>query len=211
MRLTTFHIVAFTLAAIAVGYFFGRQSAPAAPKGKEGFLGFELGGGGMPGPRCDRCGGNWPCGGCAGPKGPSRPMCPPCPPCREPDLSKYVLKASGPPCPAMPDMSQYMLKSECPPTPDLSKYVLKSSIPKPQPIIVDNSACREKGGECPPCPRPRCPEVKCPAPTKCAPPAPCPRPVCPPQVVKCRAEQSYEDRVRPFLAPLGMPSFGSVM
>jgi hypothetical protein len=28
-------------------------------------------------------------------------------------------------------------------------------------------------------------------------------------VVKCKAEQSYQDQVRPFLAPLGMPSFGS--
>lgn len=208
MRLTTFHIVVLFLAAIAVGYVVGRKTAPVVSKEKEGFLGFELGGG-MPGPRCGKCGGNWPCGGCAGPNGPTRPVCPPCAPCREPDLSKYVLKASVPPCPAMPDMSQYMLKSECPPTPDLSKYVLKSSVPKPQPIIVDNSACRDKGGECPPCPRARCPEVKCPAPTKCPPPAPCPRPVCPPQVVKCKAEQSYQDQVRPFLAPLGMPSFGS--
>ncbi len=190
MRLTTFHIAVLVLAAIVIGYFVGRQTAPVVTKEKEGFLGFELGGG-MPGPRCGRCGSNWPCGACAGPNGPSRPVCPP--------------------CPAMPDMSQYMLKSECPPTPDLSKYVLKSSVPKPQPIIVDNSACRKEGGECPPCPRARCPEVKCPAPTKCPPPAPCPRPVCPPQVVKCKAEQSYEDRVRPFLAPLGMPSFGSVI
>jgi hypothetical protein len=204
MRLTTFHIAVAILAAVVVGFLVGRQSAPV-PKQKEGF---QMSGG-MSGPRCGRCGSNWPCSGCAGPNGSSRPVCPPCPPCREPDLSKYVLKASVPPCPAMPDMSQYMLKSECPPTPDLSKYVLKSSIPKPQPIIVDNSACRKEGGECPPCPRPRCPEVKCPPPTKCAPPAPCPRPVCPPQVVKCKTEQAYTDRVRPFLAPLSMPGFGS--
>ena len=202
MRLTTFHIVVFVLAAISVGFFFGRQSAPVVVKGTEGFLGFELGSGTAA--RCSGCGNSFPCG-CSRP---SRPVCPPCPPCREPDLSKYVLKSSVPPCPAMPDMSQYMLKSECPPTPDLSKYVLKSSVPKPQPIIVDNSACRKEGGECPPCPRARCPEVKCPPPTKCPPPAPCPRPVCPPQRVKCKAEQAYTDQVRPFLAPLGMPGFG---
>lgn len=204
MRLTTFHIVVILLAALVVGYVVGRQTAPVQ-KEKEGF---EVSSG-LPGPRCGKCGSNWPCSGCAGPNGPSRPVCPPCPPCREPDLSKYVLKASVPPCPAMPDMSQYMLKSECPPVPDLSKYVLKSSVPKPQPIIIDSSACRDKTqGECPPCPRPRCPEVKCPAPTKCPPPAPCPRPVCPPQVVKCKTEQAYTDSVRPFLAPLGMPGFG---
>jgi hypothetical protein len=208
MRLTTFHIVLALAAAIAVGFFFGRQSAPTvAEKEKEGFASFQLGAG-VPSARCGGCGGGWPCSGCAGPQGPPRPVCPPCAPCREPDLSKYVLKSSVPPCPTMPDMSHYMLKSECPPTPDLSKYVLKSSIPKPQPIIIDSSACKNTGGECPPCPRPRCPEVKCPPPTKCPPPAPCPRPVCPPQTVKCKAEQSYADNVRPFLAPLGMPGFG---
>lgn len=209
MRLTTFHIVVLLLATLVVGYFVGKQSAPAAKQEKEGFMGFELGGG-LPGPRCGSCGSNWPCSGCASSGKPIRPVCPPCAPCREPDLSKYVLKSTIPPCPPLPDMSQYMLKSECPPTPDLSKYVLKSSIPKPQPIIVDNSACRKEGGECPPCPRPRCPKVECPAPIKCPPPAPCPRPVCPPQVVKCKAEQSYNsDTVRPYLAPLSMPGFGS--
>ncbi len=125
-----------------------------------------------------------------------------------PDMSKFVLKSSIPPCPQCPDMSEYMLKSECPPVPDLSKYILKSSIPKPQPIIIDSSACKKECGECPPCPRPRCPDVKCPPPTKCPPPAPCPRPVCPPQVVKCRAEEGSSNTVRPYLAPLSMPGFG---
>jgi len=107
-----------------------------------------------------------------------------------------------------PDMSMYMLKTECPPVPDLSQYVLKSSIPKPQPVIIDNSQCKKDAGECPPCPRPRCPEVKCPPPTKCAPPAPCPRPVCPPTVVKCKSEETSQSTVRPFLAPLSMGGFG---
>jgi hypothetical protein len=131
-----------------------------------------------------------------------------CPPCRQPDMSKYVLKTTIPPCPACPDLSNYMLKTECPPVPDLSKYVLKSSIPKQQPVIIDNSACKKDAGECPPCPRPRCPEVKCPPPTTCPPPAPCPRPVCPPTTVKCKAEGVPDSTVRPYLAPLNVGVFG---
>ena len=152
-------------------------------------------------PSCGGCGGSYPCR-CGSNARLS------CPPCREPDLSKYVLKASIPPCAQCPDMSQYMLKSECPPVPDLSKYVLKSSIPKPQPIIIDSSACSKDVGECPPCPRPRCPAVQCPPPTKCPPPAPCPRAVCPPTQVKCKAEEAPASTVRPFLAPLSFPGFG---
>lgn len=131
-------------------------------------------------------------------------LCPPVP-----DLSKYVLKSSIPPCPALPDLDNYMLKSECPPVPDLSQYVMKSTIPPQQPIIIDTSEDRKaKCGDCPPCPRPRCPEVKCPPPTVCPTPAPCPRAVCPQTTVKCRAQESTPDAVRPFLAPLGMSGFG---
>lgn len=199
MRLGNIQTILLILAAAFLGYWLGSRRTIINIR-KEGFQS------GKADPRCDSCGGAWPCGGCGTP---SRPICPPCPPCREPDLSRYVLKSTIPPCPTCPDMSQYMLKTECPPVPDLSKYVLKSSVPKPQPIIIDSSACKKEAcGECPPCPRPRCPEVKCPPPTKCPPPAPCPRPVCPPQVVKCKAEQSYQDGVRPFLAPLSMPGFG---
>ena len=131
-----------------------------------------------------------------------------CPPCAQPDMSKYVLKATVPPCAAPPDLSQYMLKTQCPPVPDLSKYVLKSSIPKQQPVIIDTSACNNEPGECPPCPRARCPEVKCPPPQSCPPPAPCPRAVCPPTTVKCKAESNQDSTVRPFLAPLNMSVFG---
>jgi hypothetical protein len=155
-------------------------------------------------PSCNSCSKPAPCG-CPNP----RPMCAPCPPCRDPDMSQYVLKSSIPPCPSMPDLSKYMLKTECPSVPDLSQYVLKSSVPKQQPVILDCTKCNKPRGECPPCPRPRCPEVKCPPPTKCAPPAPCPRPVCPPTVVKCKSEESTQPTVRPFLAPLNMQSFGS--
>ena len=134
-----------------------------------------------------------------------------CPPCQQPDMSRYVLKTTIPPCPSCPDMSSYMLKTECPPVPDLSKYVLKASIPKQQPVIIDNSACKKDAGECPPCPRARCPEVKCAPPTVCPQPPPCPRAVCPQTTVKCKTEQEATDNVRPFLAPLNMSHFGMGM
>jgi hypothetical protein len=143
-----------------------------------------------------------------------RDECPECPPSNDrcppmPDLSKYVLKTSIPPCPTSADMTNYMLKSECPPVPDLSQYVLKTSVPKQQPIIIDTSEDRKaKCGDCPPCPRPRCPEIKCPPPTACPAPAPCPRAVCPQTTVKCRAQEIDTSPVRPFLAPLGMSGFG---
>lgn len=171
-------------------------------------------------PICSDCGNEWPCTDHGGEKSspscptcptcPTCPMCPMCPACPPvPDMSKYVLKTSIPPCPGRPDMTNYMLKTECPPVPDLSQYVLKSSIPKQQPIIIDTSAdVKAKCGDCPPCPRPRCPETKCPPPTVCPTPAPCPRAVCPQTTVKCRAEESNNSPVRPFLAPLGMSGFG---
>jgi hypothetical protein len=131
---------------------------------------------------------------------------PACPECKQPNMSKYVLKSSIPPCPACPDLSNYILKSECPPVPDLSNYVLKSSIPKQNPVILDCSKCQKPKGECPPCPRARCPEVKCPPATKCPACAPCPRTTCPPAVVKCKAEDvvpSSQYLVRPYMAPMG--------
>jgi len=117
----------------------------------------------------------------------------------DPDPSKWVLKATVPPCPPMPDMSKYMLKSECPPQPDMSKYVLKSSVPHCPPCI---STCSKpcKIGECPPCPRPRCPVVNCPEPKACpacpaAQCAPCPEPR-----IKCNAAYEPSTPVRPMLA-----------
>lgn len=138
---------------------------------------------------------------------------PACPECKQPNMSNYVLKSSIPPCPAVPDLSNYILKSECPPVPDLSNYVLKSSIPKQNPVILDCSKCQKPKGECPPCPRPRCPEVKCPEPTKCPACAPCPRATCPPAVVKCKAEEPddswSESLIRPYMAPLSYRGFGT--
>lgn len=152
-------------------------------------------------PVCSNCGGNYPCPDCAN----AVPSCPPMP-----DMTKYVLKTSVPPCPQCPDMANYMLKTECPPATDLSQYVLKSSIPKPEPIIIDNSACKNaNAGECPPCPRPRCPEVKCPPPVSCPACAPCPRQKCPEKVVKCKAEDADTNPVRPYLTPLSVTGFGA--
>ena len=144
-----------------------------------------------------------PCGSCGNPQ--SSCSCKPqsfgepnCPACPLPDPSKWVLKSTIPPCPAMPDMSKYMLKTECPPLPDMSKYVLKSSVPKCPPCI---STCSKpcKVGECPPCPRPRCPVVKCPEPKACpacpaASCAPCPEPN-----IQCKADYQ-KFNVRPMLA-----------
>jgi hypothetical protein len=186
MRVSTIHLAIALVVGLTVGILLGRRSRE----------GFESGSAAQ----CADCGKSCPCQ-CPKPR-------PVCPPCREPDMSKYVLKATIPPCPTCPDMSQYMLKTECPPVPDLSKYVLKSSIPKQAPVILDCSKCKKPSGECPPCPRPRCPEVKCPEPTKCPPCAPCARAECPPAVVKCKAQEMPSSTVRPYLAPLSFSSFG---
>lgn len=119
--------------------------------------------------------------------------------CPIPDSSKWVLKATIPPCPPMPDMSKYMVKVECPPQPDMSKYVLKSSVPACPPCI---STCSKpcKIGECPPCPRPRCPTVQCPEPKACA---ACPAVSCPPcsePKIQCKASYEPKDQVRPMLS-----------
>ena len=186
MRVTTFQIVIVFLLGVLIGYMVsgtkteGFQTVPSVPST----------------PQCESCGSNYPCNDHPQATG----QCPMCP--AYPDMSKYILKSSIPPSNSCPDMSHYMLKTECPPVPDLSNYVLKSSVPKPQPIIVDSSACKGQCGECPPCPRPRCPDVKCPEPTVCPKAAPCPRTVCPTPVMKCKTETVDTSPVRPFLAPL---------
>jgi len=167
------------IVALVVGFFIGRRRAATE--------GFESG-------SCDICRRPRPCP-CPNAGGGGRG----CPPCPEPDPSKWVLKATVPPCPPMPDMSKYMLKTECPSQPDMSKYVLKSSVPQCPPCISTcNKPC--KIGECPPCPRPRCPVVKCPEPRACpACPevrcAPCPEPN-----IKCNAAYEPTTPVRPMLA-----------
>lgn len=194
MKHLTGQILLYFLTGLVAGYFGAKFIGS-----KEAFTS------GGSTPTCGACGSSITQCGC----GATRPICPPCPPQKEPDMSRYVLKSSVPPCPACPDLRNYMLKTECPPVPDLSNYVLKSSIPKNGPVILDCSKCKKPKGECPPCPRPRCPEVQCPEAPKCPPCPSCPRPSCPQTKVKCQAsEVDSGNRVRPFLAPLSMPGFG---
>jgi hypothetical protein len=175
MKLDILYVILFVVGAFAIGAFLGKR------KGAEGFQSAIC-----PPRQCTPQ---------LGPGGTQRP----CPPCPEPDPSKWVLKSTVPPCPPMPDMSKYMLKTECPPIPDMSKYVLKSSVPQCPPCI---STCSKpcKIGECPPCPRPRCPVVRCPEPKACpacpaAQCAPCPEPK-----IKCNAAYEPSTPVRPMLA-----------
>ena len=199
IKLTPQILLALAVLIFGVGMGMGKYLGGSS-LGAEGFTASSLSGV----PICAECEKQADSCKCT-PKGMARLICPPC---RDPDMSKYVLKSSIPPCPSCPDMTNYMLKTECPPVPDLSKYVLKSSVPTPQPVIMDCSKCAKPKGECPPCPRPRCPEVRCAEPTKCPPPAPCPRLTCPQPVVKCRTEEPVQNSIRPFLAPLSTMGFG---
>jgi hypothetical protein len=182
MKIDIVYLIIVGIIALTIGYFVGKRNIT------ENFDNLDM---------CNRCRKTRPC------------VCPNstpsdnenkvCPPCAEPDPSKWVLKASVPPCPPMPDMSKYMPKTECPPQPDMSKYVLKSSVPKCPPCI---STCSKpcKIGECPPCPRPRCPVVKCPEPKAC--PA-CPAAICAPcpePDIQCKASYVPNAPVRPMLA-----------
>lgn len=180
-------IIAAIVVALLVGFFLGTRNRTEGFRGS--FDDDDVG-------PCNVCSRPRPACGCPKPA-PSAP--PSCPPCMEPDPSKWVLKATVPPCPPMPDMSKYMLKTECPPQPDMSKYVLKTSVPNCPPCI---STCSKpcKIGECPPCPRPRCPIVQCPEPKACpacpaAMCAPCPQPD-----IRCKADYKPGEPVRPMLA-----------
>ena len=184
MKLDIMYVLLGVLFTLCVGYYLGKRTV--ATVAKESFADYSA---------CNRCSRS-PCGCPAVGKRTVEPMTSTCP---EPDPSKWVLKASVPPCPPMPDMSKYMLKTECPPQPDMSKYVLKSSVPACPPCI---STCTKpcKIGECPPCPRPRCPVVKCPEPKACA---PCPAATCAPcpePDIKCKASYQPSAPVRPMLA-----------
>lgn len=193
MKVVPIHYVILSVLVVAtvasiVAFYLGRRTALTV----ERFDDFDDTDG-----MCSSCSRPRPCG-CPAPRPRPQPQ-QQCPECKEPDPSKWVLKATVPPCPPMPDMSKYMLKTECPPQPDMSKYVLKSSVPNCPPCI---STCSKpcKIGECPPCPRPRCPVVKCPEPKACpacpaAMCAPCPEPN-----IKCKAAYEPSTPVRPMLA-----------
>jgi len=186
LKIDILYVAGFFLLALVVGFLLGKRQKT------EGFDDYDD----DENTTCNRCKQPRPCG-CPRPPVPQPP--PRCPECAEPDPSKWVLKATVPPCPPMPDMSKYMLKTECPPQPDMSKYVLKSSVPHCPPCI---STCSKpcKIGDCPPCPRPRCPVVQCPEPKACpacpaAQCAPCPEPD-----IKCKASYQPGTPVRPMLA-----------
>jgi hypothetical protein len=126
-----------------------------------------------------------------------------CDKCPKIDWSRYILKASIPPCPAQPDLTRYMLKPECPALPDMSRYILKTAVPACPPCISTcNKPC--KIGDCPPCPRPRCPVVQCPEPKTCPPCAPVEPPRCPEPKVSCKANYKPEEpwMVRPLMASI---------
>jgi len=186
LKIDILYVAGFFLLALVVGFLLGKRQKT------EGFDDYDDDENTV----CNRCERPRPCG-CPRPPVPQPPQR--CPECPEPDPSKWVLKATVPPCPPMPDMSKYMLKTECPPQPDMSKYVLKSSVPHCPPCI---STCSKpcKIGDCPPCPRPRCPVVQCPEPKACpacpaAQCAPCPEPD-----IKCKASYQPGTPVRPMLA-----------
>ena len=191
MKAVPIHYVVLGVLFVAIAAFYaGRRTMPMI----ERFDDFEENDG-----PCSSCSKPRPCGCPALRPRPQPQRQQQCPECKEPDASKWVLKATVPPCPPMPDMSKYMLKTECPPHPDMSKYVLKSSVPNCPPCI---STCSKpcKIGECPPCPRPRCPVVKCAEPKACpacpaAMCAPCPEPN-----IKCKAAYEPSTPVRPMLA-----------
>jgi hypothetical protein len=183
---------------LVLGLLIGAVLMHLQAKGKEGFVDITQTDCEVcqrPGRDCCASG----CGGCRRPGGDpdDHRKCPAI------DWSKYVLKASIPPCPPQPDMSRYMLKTECPAPPDMSKYVLKSAVPPCPPCISTcNKPC--KIGDCPPCPRPRCPVVTCPKPTECPPCAAVEPPRCPEPSVTCKADYKPEDpwMVRPLLASI---------
>lgn len=184
---------------LLVGLILGYAIATMRIRGGEAFVDITQS-------TCGVCNRRRPCcceGGCSGGSGGSDPSPGDRNQCPQIDWSKYVLKASIPPCPPQPDMSRYMLKTECPAPPDMSKYILKSAVPPCPPCISTcNKPC--KIGECPPCPRPRCPVVQCPEPKPCPPCAPVEPPRCPEPQVTCKANYQPEEPwlVRPLLSTI---------
>jgi hypothetical protein len=102
------------------------------------------------------------------------------------------------------DMSKYMLKTECPALPNMEEYVKKSEVPPCPPCICSCSKpCNV--GKCPPCPRVRCPAertAKCPPCPEC--PAvrasPCPQPEI--VIKEVQTDRGGPWRVRPAISPI---------
>jgi hypothetical protein len=93
-------------------------------------------------------------------------LCKKCDIITNPDIDKYVLKSSVPPC---PNMSDYIKKNEIPPKINLDEYIKKSEIPPPKEcpkINLDEYIKKSEvppQKECPTCPEipqcPTCPEI----------------------------------------------------
>lgn len=83
-----------------------------------------------------------------------------------PDIHKYVLKSSVPPC---PDISKYATKNMLKTCPDMSKYILKSEVPKCDKIDKSKYILKSEIPACPKCPI--CPV--CPVCPTCPKPEPC--------------------------------------
>jgi len=83
-----------------------------------------------------------------------------------PDINKYVLKSSVPPC---PDVSKYATKNMLKTCPDMSKYILKSKIPVCEKIDKSKYILKSEVPACPKCPI--CPV--CPVCPTCPKPQPC--------------------------------------
>jgi hypothetical protein len=75
-----------------------------------------------------------------------------------PDIDKYVLKSSVPPC---PDLRNYALKSSLKPDVDMSKYILKSEMEAcPKPVDLSDYVHKNSIPACPPQPScPICPQL----------------------------------------------------
>jgi hypothetical protein len=186
------------VAALLIGVIIGYMASTTRRRGADlpGFAGAESFVD-VKESRCRVCDSSWDHCKCPANNPADRSQCP------QIDWSKYVLKASIPPCPPQPDMTRYMLKSECPAPPDMSKYILKSAVPPCPPCIATcNKPC--KIGECPPCPVQRCPVVTCPPPTTCPPCAAVEPPRCPEPQVSCKAKYEPEEpwMVRPLLSSI---------
>jgi hypothetical protein len=79
---------------------------------------------------------------------------------RHPDIDKYVLKSSVPPC---PDLRNYALKSSLSPDVDMSNYILKSDMEAcPPRLDISDYIHKNSIPACPQCPViPKCPISTC--------------------------------------------------
>ena len=81
-----------------------------------------------------------------------------------PDMSKYVLKSSIPPCPVCPSCPpchHVLVAAEVEVAVEAEAEAEAGEDGRKHPRYHSNSNCCKPPPPCPPCPRPRCPKVKC--------------------------------------------------